>query len=125
MALLDAEQLKVLNDTYNRTAFPSTEERIELAKKLGMSARSVQIWCVSFAPSPLYAIAYYSFINVTTIAGFKIRGRQCDRVVGKHQAPSLLLRPSRSLRVPLLALGRLPHPHHNRQQEARTGACPQ
>lgn len=42
----DAEQLKVLNDTYNRTAFPSTEERIELAKKLGMSARSVQIWLV-------------------------------------------------------------------------------
>ncbi|KIP10875.1 hypothetical protein PHLGIDRAFT_184498 [Phlebiopsis gigantea 11061_1 CR5-6] len=40
----DAEQLKVLNETYNRTAFPSTEERIDLAKKLGMSARSVQIW---------------------------------------------------------------------------------
>lgn len=40
----DAEQLKVLNETYNRTAFPSTEERNELAKKLGMSARSVQIW---------------------------------------------------------------------------------
>ncbi|KAH9949568.1 homeobox-domain-containing protein [Amylocystis lapponica] len=40
----DAEQLKVLNETYSRTAFPSTEERIELAKKLGMSARSVQIW---------------------------------------------------------------------------------
>ncbi|KAJ3003198.1 hypothetical protein NUW54_g5426 [Trametes sanguinea] len=40
----DAEQLKVLNETYNRTAFPSTEERNELAKKLGMSSRSVQIW---------------------------------------------------------------------------------
>ena len=40
----DAEQLKVLNDTYQRTAFPSTEERIELAKKLGMSARSVPVW---------------------------------------------------------------------------------
>ncbi|KAI0699253.1 hypothetical protein BC835DRAFT_1405190 [Cytidiella melzeri] len=40
----DAEQLKVLNETYNRTAFPSTEERNDLAKKLGMSARSVQIW---------------------------------------------------------------------------------
>lgn len=40
----DAAQLKVLNDTYNRTAFPSTEERGELAKKLDMSARSVQIW---------------------------------------------------------------------------------
>ncbi|CCM01471.1 uncharacterized protein FIBRA_03525 [Fibroporia radiculosa] len=40
----DAEQLKVLNETYNRTAFPSTEERAELAKRLNMSARSVQIW---------------------------------------------------------------------------------
>ncbi|OSD06902.1 homeobox-domain-containing protein [Trametes coccinea BRFM310] len=40
----DAEQLKVLNETYNKTAFPSTEERNELAKKLGMSSRSVQIW---------------------------------------------------------------------------------
>jgi len=41
----DAAQLKVLNETYNRTAFPSTEERLELAKALDMSARSVQIWC--------------------------------------------------------------------------------
>ncbi|KAG2078888.1 homeobox-domain-containing protein [Suillus decipiens] len=40
----DAAQLKVLNETYARTAFPSTEERAELAKKLDMSARSVQIW---------------------------------------------------------------------------------
>ena len=40
----DAHQLKVLNDVYARTAFPSTEERNELAKQLDMSARSVQIW---------------------------------------------------------------------------------
>ncbi|KIK09882.1 hypothetical protein K443DRAFT_82097 [Laccaria amethystina LaAM-08-1] len=40
----DAAQLKVLNETYNRTAFPSTEERHALAKALDMSARSVQIW---------------------------------------------------------------------------------
>ncbi|KAF8200707.1 hypothetical protein BJ912DRAFT_577138 [Pholiota molesta] len=40
----DAAQLKVLNETYTRTAFPSTEERIALAKMLDMSARSVQIW---------------------------------------------------------------------------------
>jgi len=30
----DAAQLKVLNQTYNQTAFPSTEERITLAKML-------------------------------------------------------------------------------------------
>ncbi|EAU91502.2 hypothetical protein CC1G_01991 [Coprinopsis cinerea okayama7 len=40
----DAAQLKVLNETYARTAFPSTEERQALAKRLDMSARSVQIW---------------------------------------------------------------------------------
>ncbi|TFY60540.1 hypothetical protein EVG20_g7381 [Dentipellis fragilis] len=40
----DAHQLAILNDTYNRTAFPSTEERAELARKLDMTARSVQIW---------------------------------------------------------------------------------
>lgn len=40
----DAAQLKVLNETYARTAFPSTEERAELARKLDMSPRSVQIW---------------------------------------------------------------------------------
>ena len=40
----DAAQLKVLNDVYSRTAFPTTEERQELARKLDMTARSVQIW---------------------------------------------------------------------------------
>lgn len=40
----DANQLKVLNEVYARTAFPSTEERLALAKQLDMTARSVQIW---------------------------------------------------------------------------------
>jgi homeobox protein YOX1/YHP1 len=40
----DAAQLKVLNETYARTAFPSTEERAALAKQLDMTPRSVQIW---------------------------------------------------------------------------------
>ena len=40
----DARQLEVLSTTYNRTAFPSTEERTQLAKDLDTSARSVQIW---------------------------------------------------------------------------------
>ena len=42
----DAHQLSVLNATYERTAFPSTEERAALAKQLDMSPRSVQIWLV-------------------------------------------------------------------------------
>ena len=40
----DAAQLQVLNETYSRTAFPSTEERIALAKMLELSTRDVQIW---------------------------------------------------------------------------------
>jgi homeobox protein YOX1/YHP1 len=40
----DAAQLEVLNEVYNRTAFPSTEERAAIAKKLDMTPRSVQIW---------------------------------------------------------------------------------
>jgi len=40
----DAGQLKILNEVFNRTAFPTTEERNTLAKQLGMSQRSVQIW---------------------------------------------------------------------------------
>ena len=42
----DAAQLKVLNETYQRTAFPSTEERQALATELDMPPRSVQIWYV-------------------------------------------------------------------------------
>jgi len=40
----DANQLKILTEVYNRTAFPSTEERIDLARRLDMTPRSVQIW---------------------------------------------------------------------------------
>ena len=40
----DARQPEALNRMYARTAFPSTEERLQLAKDLDMSARSVQIW---------------------------------------------------------------------------------
>ncbi|KZV88063.1 hypothetical protein EXIGLDRAFT_723007 [Exidia glandulosa HHB12029] len=39
-------QLETLNTVYARTAFPTTEERHELARQLDMSPRSVQIWSV-------------------------------------------------------------------------------
>lgn len=42
----DPSQVKILNETFNRTQFPSTAERAMLADKLEMSARSVQIWYV-------------------------------------------------------------------------------
>ncbi|CAG8464192.1 13601_t:CDS:2 [Acaulospora morrowiae] len=37
-------QLKVLNEVFQQTFFPSTEQRIQLGKQLGMSPRTVQIW---------------------------------------------------------------------------------
>lgn len=69
----DANQLRTLNATYDRTAFPSTEERAELARKLGMTPRQVQIWYVVFVYS-VYAlllqksskpdhVRYYRFQN--------------------------------------------------------------
>lgn len=39
-----ADQLAILNGVYAQTAFPSTEWRMELATRLGMSPRQVQIW---------------------------------------------------------------------------------
>ncbi|WVW86903.1 hypothetical protein I302_108958 [Kwoniella bestiolae CBS 10118] len=40
----DDSQLTILNDVFEKTAYPSTEERDSLAKQLGMTSRSVQIW---------------------------------------------------------------------------------
>ncbi|KAG0779750.1 hypothetical protein G6F29_012556 [Rhizopus arrhizus] len=37
-------QLYILNQVFQQTCFPSTELRIELGKRLGMSPRTVQIW---------------------------------------------------------------------------------
>lgn len=47
----DDEQLGLLNEVFERTAYPTTAEREELARRLGMTSRSVQIWvCPSFSP---------------------------------------------------------------------------
>lgn len=37
-------QLRVLNETYTRTMFPTTEERAEIARQINMTPRQVQIW---------------------------------------------------------------------------------
>ena len=46
----DDSQLAILLETFERTSYPSTEEREHLARKLGMTSRSVQIW-VRLIPS--------------------------------------------------------------------------
>lgn len=43
-ALADDVQLNVLTEVFERTSYPTTEEREDLARKLGMTSRSVQIW---------------------------------------------------------------------------------
>ncbi|WRT69722.1 uncharacterized protein IL334_006712 [Kwoniella shivajii] len=40
----DDSQLTILNEVFDRTAYPSTDERDSLARRLGMTSRSVQIW---------------------------------------------------------------------------------
>ncbi|EUC54713.1 homeobox domain protein [Rhizoctonia solani AG-3 Rhs1AP] len=40
----NAAQLKLLNDTYARTMFPTTEERADIARRINMTPRQVQIW---------------------------------------------------------------------------------
>ncbi|WWD20344.1 hypothetical protein CI109_104820 [Kwoniella shandongensis] len=40
----DDGQLAILNKVFENTWYPSTEERDDLARKLGMTSRSVQIW---------------------------------------------------------------------------------
>ncbi|KAN0111482.1 hypothetical protein V8E52_008505 [Russula decolorans] len=47
----DARQLDALNRMYARTAFPSTEERLQLAKDLDMSARSTFSYVTSLSAS--------------------------------------------------------------------------
>ena len=58
----DARQLEALNRMYARTAFPSTEERLQLAKDLDMSARSVQIWLAHTFIYATYLISELSII---------------------------------------------------------------
>lgn len=41
-----ATKTKDLNEAYNRNPFPSEEERLDLAKALGLSPRGVKVWCV-------------------------------------------------------------------------------
>ena len=67
----DARQLEALNRMYARTAFPSTEERQQIARDLDMSARSVQIWLVL----PLIVTCIISELS-TILSGSRTKGRR-------------------------------------------------
>lgn len=58
-------QLAALNDAFRRTHYPSTKERQELARQLGMTSRSVQIW-VRFFPLSLCAVESLSDISCSS-----------------------------------------------------------
>lgn len=79
----DARQLEALNRMYARTAFPSTEERQQLAKDLEMSARSVQIW---LAHTFVYATCINS--DLSTISFRFQNKRQSQRQGGRNPANS-------------------------------------
>jgi hypothetical protein len=70
----DARQLEALNRMYARTAFPSTEERQQLARDLDMSARSVQIWLAL----PLFATCIISEL-LTVLSGSRTKGRRAAK----------------------------------------------
>jgi homeobox protein YOX1/YHP1 len=79
----DARQLEALNRMHARTAFPSTEERQQLARDLDMSARSVQIWLV-------HAFVYITCI-ISELSTFSLRfqnKRQASRQGGRNPANS-------------------------------------
>ncbi|KXN66082.1 homeobox-domain-containing protein [Conidiobolus coronatus NRRL 28638] len=38
------QQLQILNAVFKQNPFPSIEERFNLSERLGISARSIQIW---------------------------------------------------------------------------------
>ena len=70
----DARQLEALNRMYARTAFPSTEERQQLARDLDMSARSVQIWLAL----PLFVTCIISKL-LTILSGSRTKGRRAAK----------------------------------------------
>lgn len=92
----DAEQLRVLNEVYARTAFPSTEERQELAARLNMTPRSVQIWYVSCFFYIIDRASHLSFryqnkrqsMRNTHRQSASIRGTGSDNPPGAHHGAS-------------------------------------
>ena len=85
----DAEQLRVLQEVYARTAFPSTEERQDLAIRLGMSPRSVQIWYVSYF--------LHHGPHLTSPLGSKTNDRQCVTLTASQaqfEDPDRITRPA-------------------------------
>jgi hypothetical protein len=88
----DARQLEMLNATYARTAFPSTDERAGLAKELDMSARSVQIW---FAYPLVYSVFMVSEIWMV-LSGSRTKDSKpakADAILPVLQTRSLFLSP--------------------------------
>jgi homeobox protein YOX1/YHP1 len=77
---LDARQLEALNRAYARTAYPSTEQRQQLARHLDISPRRVQIWLA-------HAFVYTACIisELSTILRFQNK-RQGSRRGGRNPA---------------------------------------
>jgi hypothetical protein len=89
----DARQLDALNKMFAITAFPSTEQRNQLAKDLDMAPRSVQIWLAHFF---VYATCMISELS-TIFSGSRTKDR---RTVKTHEIlPTQGLQSARSLQL--------------------------
>ena len=79
----DARRSEATNKRiYARTAFPSTEERLQLAKDLDMSARSAQIWLAHTFVCTTCMISESS----TIFSGSRTRGSRTVRQGGRNPA---------------------------------------
>ena len=93
---VDARQLEALNGMYARTAFPSTEERQQLARDLDMSARRVQIW---LAHASIYITCIISELS-NILSGSRTKGRRATK--GDEILPRVpTLQPAGSLQLSL------------------------
>ncbi|KAG9100763.1 hypothetical protein FRC06_003761 [Ceratobasidium sp. 370] len=77
----NATQLQLLNETYARTMFPTTDERAEIARRINMTPRQVQIW---YAQLVLHFLELW---RLNYLAGSKTAGKH----LGKLKFQILLL----------------------------------
>lgn len=93
----DTRQVAILNETYHRTHFPSTEERLHLSTVLGMSPRSVQIWYFDFNSS---------CVKYLCSKGSKINVSQWATLVNQHHSIARPIRHGPGMEI--MPIGRIP-----------------
>ncbi|KAG0307064.1 hypothetical protein BGZ97_000523 [Linnemannia gamsii] len=75
----NAEQLSVLNAAFERSYFPSTEERLRLSKQTKMCPRTVQIWFQNKRQSVKARTDAMDAAVASTLAGRRRASQAVDR----------------------------------------------